>query len=633
MAMIGSSLQTGNYIFGPYGSSYYTPYFNQVVIDHAVGFINTITQVVGLVPVYPCNSVECRLGKYGSDDSQFMLPAFAENQTSIWGDYKNDYNSWLFDVPANTILGLTYYLDQRINGAWTQVTVLSDDTYGFFFPIGKLCGNNSYTGYQINWNLVLNIFGEGIYRFRVGTNDETIFPSINHFKITSIGGNPPETVQLSTTGYGLICPTFTCNSSLSLNANMINMVSFINTYQTTTYPTPLFVAVWNVSTSQVDIFGMKGQNCSCSALITNIIYTNFTSAFSGGRIDIVSSLCFASPPFCLKTWDCWAVDRTSRFDTTYSGGVIGSVAKSTPGATWSFCCTTYKVTPNILKSSMFAIRFGDTKPFQGHSSFTITFSPTMNVLIAPFTINAGDTGATTDQNLANAINAYQATLPTPLYTATYNPSAPGGKRTEIYCLAGTNISFIVTYSIKLSIVIGMNGFMNSYHADNTSANLGTLELPEFASVKTSFRDTILLSGGTPAGFTTTGSLTPSPIIWHDSIRVGGEFGYENTDYERKSIKYQTGVVNKIRDEAILKHTWKSSSLPFWFHERFKVYGLMADTLLVSDYNMNNSDYNIKLYSVQGDSSYNPDYKNHPRETMVKCEFKPAVQNLKRNRCC
>ena len=115
--------------------------------------------------------------------------------------------------------------------------------------------------------------------------------------------------------------------------------------------------------------------------------------------------------------------------------------------------------------------------------------------------------------------------------------------------------------------------------------------------------------------------------------MGGEFGYENTDYERKSIKYQTGVVNKIRDEAILKHTWKSSSLPFWFHERFKVYGLMADTLLVSDYNMNNADYNIKLYSVQGDSSYNPDWKNFPRETMVKCEFKPAIQNLKRNRCC
>lgn len=633
MPQVGSALQTGNYNIGPYGSTYYGGYFTQNPIGHTIAKINTLNQVVGLVPVYPCNSIECRLGKYGSDDSQFMLPAFAENQTSVWGDYKNDYNSWLFDVPANTILGLSYYLDQKINNVWTEKATLTDDTYGFYFPIGKLCNNNSYTGYQINWNKVLNLLGEGIYRFRIGTNNETITPSVNHFKITSVGGNPPTTVQLSSTGYGVICPTFYCNSSLSVTVNMQNLTTFINNYQNTTYPSPLFSATYNSGTGQIDLAGLKGQNCDCSVLVTNVVYTNYANAFSGGAINTSNSLCFASPPFCLKTWDCWAVDGTTRFDAFYSGGIIGNVDKSLPGSTWSMCCTTYKVTPNVAKSSMFAIRWlKDIVTYQATTTFsmTFTFSAPVKLLGAPYVVNSGDNHITLMQNLATAINNYQATLPYVQFTAIYNATQ---QRTEIYNLAGINVAFTVTYSIKKSICLGMNGFMPSYHADNTSADLGTLELPATTLPKTSFRDTVLLSGGTPAGFTTTGSLTPSPILWQDAIRVGGEFGYEQTDYERKSIKYQTGVVNKIRDEAILKHTWKSSSLPFWFHERFKVYGLMADKLLVSDSNMNNSDYNLKLYSVQGDSSYNPEYKNFPRETMVKCEFKPATQNIKRRRCC
>ncbi len=189
--------------------------------------------------------------------------------------------------------------------------------------------------------------------------------------------------------------------------------------------------------------------------------------------------CFASPQFCLSEFDCYKVDRTTKFESTISGGKIGDVDKTNSGGgTWQFCC------PVI------------------------------------------------------------------------NPSQPG-------------------------IIQGYN-----------------------------------------------------PITWNDSIRVEGFFGYEDTDAERKMIKYQTGVVNKIRDEMILKFKWKAGSLPFWFHERFKAYGLyLADQTLVSDYNINNADLNLKRYSVYCDGSYNPDYKNYSRYERVTCEFKAQTQNLLRNRCC
>lgn len=201
----------------------------------------------------------------------------------------------------------------------------------------------------------------------------------------------------------------------------------------------------------------------------------------------IYSTCFASPPFCLKTFSCLAADRTTKFESYMSGGILGNVDKSTCGGqSWEFCCT------------------------------------------------------------------------------------------------------------------------HQY----------TIDAPHNIVVQSS-----------------------SPIQWYDSIRVAGEFGYEDTDYERKIIKYTTGVVNKIRDEALLKFKWTTQELPFWFHERFKVYGLFSDQLLVSDYNIYQSDYNLKRYCVIADGAYNPQYHygggkpGGSQYSKVDVIFKPQTQYLIRNRCC
>src|SRR3972149_2536715 len=68
------------------------------------------------------------------------------------------------------------------------------------------------------------------------------------------------------------------------------------------------------------------------------------------------------------------------------------------------------------------------------------------------------------------------------------------------------------------------------------------------------------------------------INWYDSVRMKGFFGYEKSEYSEVNIEYDNGQVNKIRDEAIQKYQWKSGRLPKYIHDRFKAYGLMADTL-------------------------------------------------------
>lgn len=123
------------------------------------------------------------------------------------------------------------------------------------------------------------------------------------------------------------------------------------------------------------------------------------------------------------------------------------------------------------------------------------------------------------------------------------------------------------------------------------------------------------------------------ITHTDQIRFEGFFGWEKAEYERKNVEYNNGVIYKVRDEAVKKFALQTGRLPKWLHDRFKAYALMADTLLVSDYNYNNPDYSIKRKGVICDSGYDPDWKQYSRLAKVRVEFKENQQNLIRRRCC
>lgn len=120
--------------------------------------------------------------------------------------------------------------------------------------------------------------------------------------------------------------------------------------------------------------------------------------------------------------------------------------------------------------------------------------------------------------------------------------------------------------------------------------------------------------------------------WTDSIRFKGIFGYETTEYERINIEYETGAIVKVRDEAVQKFQLKTGRLPKWLHDRFKTYGLMADRLYVTDYNKNNSDYNISMKRIVADGGYAPEYKIKSRLARVTVDFKEGIQNVIKSLC-
>ena len=126
-----------------------------------------------------------------------------------------------------------------------------------------------------------------------------------------------------------------------------------------------------------------------------------------------------------------------------------------------------------------------------------------------------------------------------------------------------------------------------------------------------------------------------PVPYYDSIRFGGYMGRQEGDYEETKWKIATGVNLKTRQELIKNISLTTDLLPWWFHERFMAYMIMADFLYASDYNMNNPNYNIKFFNVMRDASYTPRYDNNSLryKRLTDFKFKEQTQLTFRDTCC
>jgi hypothetical protein len=96
----------------------------------------------------------------------FELPALAEYVPT--DDHFNDQHSviWFFDELFSDV---KIFLQKKIGGAWSDVTELTDDTYGTFYAYGFFTNKfgDQAIGYLIKWTNVLNEEGPGSYRVRV----------------------------------------------------------------------------------------------------------------------------------------------------------------------------------------------------------------------------------------------------------------------------------------------------------------------------------------------------------------------------------------------------------------------------------------------------------------------------------
>lgn len=134
---------------------------NQTLV---VGLGNLVPeQIFGLVPCQPLSENPCY------QESQCM-PVFATESGIL--ERENDKSGFLFQMPSTS--AHSSFKLQKLNHAtntFATVETLDTNTYGTFYQTGSLVPYTDYSGYLVDWQKVLDAFGQGYYRFVVQAND------------------------------------------------------------------------------------------------------------------------------------------------------------------------------------------------------------------------------------------------------------------------------------------------------------------------------------------------------------------------------------------------------------------------------------------------------------------------------
>lgn len=124
--------------------------------------------------------------------------------------------------------------------------------------------------------------------------------------------------------------------------------------------------------------------------------------------------------------------------------------------------------------------------------------------------------------------------------------------------------------------------------------------------------------------------------WYDEARLPGFCGYEKiTEYVEVQNEWQNGRIESVKNEAIQQWEFFAELLPKDYHDRLKIYMAMADVKQISDYNINNADYNINQLVIVMASGYEPKYNdvNWNQTQTVNLKFKAGYQSLIKSICC
>lgn len=300
-------------------------------------------QVVGLIPLFPCDIKECR----EICDDGWKNPVFGElvgNSYQTQMTYENDWSTFLIDVslynanPNST--SVTFELEKLINGIWMPAPLginLNSNSFGTLFPLGSISGHPTYAGYAINWGSILFHKGEGCYRFKAKTNFQTstttggIVGGVQAtctFDLAGTACTAGAILGTLKTTSGNIPATYSINQpnpSFTIAQNVAYIVNLINTG---TYP--------YTATQSGDSFTITGQSYSANNYINFnlLIYQvegickyeedeRLLGGIDGAEITtpVIISSCFVSPPFDLKKWDCFRATGTVKFETWLTGTI------------------------------------------------------------------------------------------------------------------------------------------------------------------------------------------------------------------------------------------------------------------------------------------------------------------------
>ncbi len=121
------------------------------------------------------------------------------------------------------------------------------------------------------------------------------------------------------------------------------------------------------------------------------------------------------------------------------------------------------------------------------------------------------------------------------------------------------------------------------------------------------------------------------LNWYNSHRFNGIFYYNESPYTTDEIQYQNGLRQSVSDSQEPSYTLDLMPIVYFKHDVFRTDIMMADQILITDYNSKNIQSYYKK-NVRKDSSYTPiPHIKLSKLASVKLKFKQGYNNLNKFR--
>lgn len=570
--------------------------------------VTSPVQVIGLVPVFPCCVSAPTPCAY---QDILILKLLEGSQTFVLQIPDGSTNNYSFTLNSNNSAATAQGLINAVLPAGYTCTVVKSAGGIFTITLNTIAAN---AGVLIGLGTSGPSHGQIIKgsrsTFTCYTNGQTSVPAQATFTLSLLNCNPSFLFQLQSVANGVPHNTATITIPAPTSTSGVTLASMAALVQAV-LPVGFIVSPTLVS----------GALASDTAVVkfTIICPTGSGAQYNGILLNVIAL-------GCLKLYS----------STPFTGGINGATATS-PAISNNICtcdCRYGKYRADEIPDDR-----NFTLPVFASPTCSDSYHNDTNTFIFQYFGNYNPI-TSNDFHLQKLTNGVFTNI------ATLNSTAYG---TPIYNYCQITNNGIGGYTINWNLVLAAFGEGTySFTVNGTAPGGATycffsppfcLKTWDCYAVDGTIKWEANYAGGTFGSVSTQGSKWSlccggAGLPYNDSIRFFGFFGYRTAEFQRDFIKYSTGVITKIRDEAIESYMMKTDKLPMWLHERFYAYGLMADQLYVSDYNLNNADYNLKHFYVVADSNYTPIYQTSLRYMKVlDCKFKKGDQFVFRDRCC
>lgn len=118
--------------------------------------------------------------------------------------------------------------------------------------------------------------------------------------------------------------------------------------------------------------------------------------------------------------------------------------------------------------------------------------------------------------------------------------------------------------------------------------------------------------------------------WKHSIRVGGFFGNREPQFEEDVLVDRFFKKEQISMAQTNEFKFQTNLVPSCVTDEIFDFMLFANTIEITDYNLNNHSYNYKKYAVRYSGNDNTDYNSRRRKARLNLIFNDAVVNNRKN---